>query len=78
MTTATVRSINSTIDRMVAVSVTQREPQERQSPARRRILPGVLTAILEWIRDPAGVGAELGTWTLDDEEVRADLEHGRD
>jgi hypothetical protein len=37
----------------------------------------VLNAVLAWVHDPLTV-RDLEGWSLDEEEVRADLEHGRD
>ena len=78
MTTAHARPFKSTIGRITAAPAGARDPKAWESPVRRRALSRALTAILGWLRDPAGMGADLGVWTLGEEEVRADLEHGRD
>ena len=71
MTTADARSLKSTIDRIPVRPVSARDSRARENADRRRTLSGVLTAILGWIRDPVGVGADLGGWSLDEEEIRA-------
>ena len=38
----------------------------------------ILTAAVRWVRDPLGLAGDAGGWALSDDEVRADLEHGRD
>lgn len=38
----------------------------------------LLTAVRRWVRDPLGIAADLEDWSLDEEDIRADLEYGRD
>ena len=78
MDTAYPRAIKSTIGRTYDGRAHAPEPQPRKAAERRRHCFGVLAGILSWTRDPLGVGAGLESWTLDEDEIRADLEHGRD
>jgi len=38
----------------------------------------LLTAVRSWVHDPLGIAADFEDWNLDEEEVRADLDYGRD
>ncbi len=51
--------------------------RSRDSVARPWSSFRVLNAVLAWVHDPLTV-RDLEGWSLDEEEVRADLEHGRD
>jgi hypothetical protein len=37
-----------------------------------------LAAVRRRLHDPLGITADMVDWTLDEEEIRADLEYGRD
>jgi hypothetical protein len=79
MTTAIAGQEKSTIDRICGILAGLVFANGREGTARRQALPGVLAALVGRVHDPLGV-AEMGRagWDLDEEEIHADLEYGRD
>ncbi len=79
MEMTTPHPLKSTIGRTNTRSAhTFEEPQARSGSARRGVALRVLATVVNWVRDPLGMGPEVEGWIIEEEEILADLEHGRD
>ena len=78
MGTVSARTRKSTIGRTHAKFARPLRLHCRGHGARCRHSFRLLTAVRSWVHDPLGIAADFEDWNLDEEEVRADLEYGRD
>lgn len=78
MSHASIISLKSTIGRTDNQIAHRYGVDAHDAVARRRCPCHLVHAALAWLRDPLGIGANLEGWYLNDEEIRADLEYGRD
>ena len=77
MATAAVRSQKSTIGRIGARDGAPETPA-RARPDRGPRPMGWLATLLSRVRDPVGAAWDLEGWQVSEDEVRADLEYGRE
>ena len=78
MDTAYPRTVKSTIGRTYNRSAQTLGLRTRGAVARHRPFLRKLAGVFRWARDPLGLGDGQADWSLDETEIRADLEHGRD
>ncbi len=77
MSKSYAQPIKSTTDRTQLRSLDMSGLQRRPLAAHRWPAFRALSTLVSWIRDPLGIEALEG-WSLDEEEIRADLDYGRD
>lgn len=75
---SSLRALKSTIGRTNRRRVRPALKVPRDGLARRALPHRMLSVLLVRVRNPIAITARLDGWTLDEEEIYADLEHGRD
>ena len=73
-----ISAVKSTIGRTHKRFVRPLTLERRERVARRRPSYRLLNTALNWVCDPLSIVPDFDGWGLTEEDIRADLEYGRD
>jgi hypothetical protein len=73
-----ISALKSTIGRTHKRIARPLKLEPRDSRARREPSFRLLDSVLNWVCDPFAIVPDLDGWSLTEEDIRADLEYGRD